>query len=175
MVRGVDAVSFLTNDHRAVEEFFKALDRGSTDRAAVIDRIVEEITVHSELEEEIVYPVVRSEVPGGRKLASHAEDEHQEVSKMLKRLQRLDPDSSEADALLQELRQSFGEHVAEEQGPDGMFAQLRQALGTERLREMGAELSEAKTNKVVKDPAPEGEHPPPMKDVAGSFFVMRGK
>ncbi len=172
MARGVDAVSFLTNDHRALEEFFKMLDRGWTDRASVIPRIVDELTVHSELEEEFVYPVIRSEVSGGRKLASHAQEEHQELAKMLQRLQRLDPESSEAGELLQEVRQSVEQHYAEEQGPDGLFARLREAVGTERLGELGAQLSEAKAAKAVQNSPAESstQVPPPRKDVGGQLF-----
>ena len=169
--RGIDAVAFLSNDHRATEELFKMLESQGTDRATVIDRLADELTVHAEIEEEILYPAIRKEVPGGRRLASHAEEEHQEVSKMLRRLKRLDPNSREADDLLQELHQSVQQHVAEEQGPDGLFAQLRQAVDDNRLREMGTELSEAKLSRRLPDEEESSDtHPPPQNTPGGRMF-----
>ena len=177
--QNVDAVAFLSNDHRALEELFKRIETGSDpvalkqyDRGTVVQRIVDELSAHAEIEEEILYPAIRQEVPDGDQLADHAEAEHQEVKDMLERLQGMDPESSEAQDLLQELHQSLQEHFEEEEGADGLFARLRASVDHDRLQEMGTQLAEAKTSRSGIDPSASGggDEPPPRQDIGGSMF-----
>jgi len=161
----------LSNDHRAVEELFGRLSSPRhVNREETIDRLIQELSAHAEIEEEIVYPAIRRKVEGGRRLANHAEQEHQQVKQMLKQLERMDPDSREADALLNELHQDVQAHVAEEEAPDGLFAQLRESLDDESLQELGSQVSEARLTKTIKDPAPEDGVAPPPRDVGGTTF-----
>ncbi len=157
----VDAVALLANDHRAVEAMFKNLVPGPSSgtgsssgtpdvhRGTVVEQIIEELSIHSEIEEEHLYPAIREHVPDGDDLADHAEEEHAQVKEMLDRLEAMDPNSREAEELLQELRQSFEEHVQEEEAPDGLFAQLRSALDSETLQQLGTSLAEAKLRRTV--------------------------
>ncbi|MBA2750852.1 MAG: hemerythrin domain-containing protein [Actinobacteria bacterium] len=171
MPRNVNALVLLSNDHRAVEELFGRLSSPRhVNREETIDRLIQELSVHAEIEEEIVYPAIRRNVEGGRRLANHAEQEHQQVKQMLKQLERMDPDSREADALIDELHQDVQAHVAEEEAPDGLFAQLRESLDDESLQELGSQVSEARLTKTIKNPAPEDGVAPPRRDVGGMTF-----
>lgn len=170
----VDAVALLANDHRSVEAMFRNLEPavpGGTpqDRGTVVQRIIEELTIHAEVEEEHLYPAVREYVPDGDDLADHAEDEQKQVKKMLNRLGRMDPASREADELLQELRQSVEEHVQEEEGPDGLFAQLRSAMDSDSLQELGRNVAEAKLRRTVDMDTPVEETTYP-KEKGGAMF-----
>ena len=176
MARNVNALVLLSNDHRAVEELFKRLENPHHEsRDATIDRLILELSVHSEIEEELIYPAIRRNVEGGRRLASHAEQEHQQVKEMLQQLAEMDPHSREARELIAQLHEDFQAHAAEEEGPDGLFAQLRASLDEEALQELGPQVSEAKISKTVKNPAPDEaeDPPPPARDVGGSMFVAR--
>ncbi|MBA2751384.1 MAG: hemerythrin domain-containing protein [Actinobacteria bacterium] len=139
-------------------------------REETIDRLIQELSVHAEIEEELVYPAIRRNVEGGRRLANHAEQEHQQVKQMLKQLERMDPDSREADALLNQLHQDVQAHVAEEEAPDGLFAQLRESLDDESLQELGSQVSGTRLTKTIKNPAPEDGVAPPQRDVGGTTF-----
>ncbi len=171
----VDAVALLANDHRSVEAMFRSLEPATpggtpqADRATVVQRIIEELSIHAEIEEEHLYPAIRQHVPDGDDLADHAEDEHEQVKEMLDRLEDMDPYSSEADSLLQELRQSVEEHFQEEEGPDGLFARLRSAMDSESLRELGSSLAEAKLRRTVDLDAPVEETNYP-KEKGGRMF-----
>ena len=150
----VDAVALLTNDHRSVEVMFRNLQSSSSgtpegDRGSAVERIIEELTIHAEIEEEHLYPAIRRELPNGDELADHAEEEHQQVKEMLTQLEGMDPNSQEAEALIQELQQNMQEHMQEEEGPDGLFAMLRSAMDGDSLRALGSELGEAKLRRMV--------------------------
>jgi hemerythrin-like domain-containing protein len=161
----------LSNDHRAVEELFGRLSSPRhVNREETIDRLIQELSVHAEIEEELVYPAIRRNVDGGRRLANHAEQEHQQVKQMLKQLERMDPDSREAEALIDELHQHVQAHVAEEEAPDGLFAQLRESLDDESLQELGSQVSGTRLTKTIKNPAPEDGVAPPPRDVGGTTF-----
>ena len=174
MPRNVNALVLLSNDHRAVEELFGRLSSARhVNREETIERLILELSVHAEIEEEILYPAIRRNVEGGRRLAIHAEQEHQQVKQMLKQLSKMDPDSREAEALIEELHQDVQAHVAEEEAPYGLFAQLRESLDDESLQELGSQVSEARLTKTIKDPAPEDGVAPPPRDVGGVTFHHR--
>ena len=174
MARNVNALVLLSNDHRAAEELFWRLEsRRHANRDDTIQRLIRELTVHAEIEQEIVYPAIRQNVEGGRRLASHAEQEHEQVKEMLQRLEGMDPDSREAEALIAELHEDVQAHVAEEEGPDGLFDQLSASMDEESLKELGPQISEAKIAKTVENPAPEDGVKPLPKDVGGRLFHMQ--
>jgi iron-sulfur cluster repair protein YtfE (RIC family) len=170
----------LSNDHRAAEELFgrlmnpKHVNRG-VDRGYAVERLIRELTVHAEIEEELVYPAIRRNVEGGRRLAKHAEEEHQQVKAMLDELAEMDPESREAEALIEQLQADMEAHVAEEEGSDGLFDQLRASMDEESLQELGSQITEAKITKTVNNPVPEDddEGNPPPKEVGGQLFHMR--
>lgn len=174
MAGNVNPFGFLANDHRAVEELFQRLSSGKhVNREETIDRLIFELSVHAELEEEFVYPAIRRNVDGGRRLANHASDEHAHVKEMLDELDAMDPGGRDAEALIGELHQVMRDHVAEEEGPNGMFAQLREAMDQNSLNQLGSELTQAKIDRTVENPAPEDGVAPPPRDVGGRTFHMQ--
>ncbi|MDP8974962.1 MAG: hemerythrin domain-containing protein [Actinomycetota bacterium] len=180
MARNVNALVLLSNDHRAAEELFgrlmnpKHVNRG-VNRDDTIDRLILELSVHAEIEEELLYPAIRRNVDGGRRLAKEAEEDHQRVKDMLTKLAEMDPDSREAEALIAELHTEMEAHMAEEEGPDGLFDQLRASMDEESLQELASQITESKIAKTVKNPAPDDEDSgnPPPKEVGGRLFHMQ--
>jgi hemerythrin superfamily protein len=65
----------LKNDHAAVKallaDFGRTTARSPQKRQALIDKIAQELDIHSTIEEELFYPVVK-EVRGGQSLVSEA-------------------------------------------------------------------------------------------------------
>lgn len=175
MAGNVNPVLFLKNDHRAVEELFKRLESPRhADREGTVQTLVQSLEVHADIEEEILYPAVRRYVDGGRRLSNHATQEHEQVRAMLAELSEMDPDSSEARGLIEELHQSFSEHVAEEEGPDGLLAQLQASMDEEELKQMGPQLAEAKMSRTIENPADDEDDVRPIeKDAGGSMFIIR--
>jgi iron-sulfur cluster repair protein YtfE (RIC family) len=94
------ATKLFEQDHREVEKLF-ARFKESNDRS-VATRICEEPDLHTEVEAEIVYPVLRAGVTNGNQMADEAEQEHAEAKQLIGRIERTD-DQGHLGALVAEL------------------------------------------------------------------------
>jgi hemerythrin superfamily protein len=132
-------VNVLKQDHRTVEKMFS--DYQESQDASIVEQICNELDVHTKLEEEIVYPVLRSDVPDGDGMAEHAEDEHKEARQLIGRI-RQTSEPEHLDELVQELQSAIEEHVSEEENE--VFPKMEAALPSERLEQMGSEVEAQK-------------------------------
>jgi hemerythrin superfamily protein len=142
----MDATALLETDHRTVDQLFRQYENlGSTNptaRRAPVDRIIRELSIHAAIEEQVLYPAVRRELPDGPGMADEAFQEHQEAKEILRRLDQMDPGDFEFDSAVTELIKDVRHHVDEEESD--MFPKLRSALSQERLTELGRQMQEAK-------------------------------
>ena len=143
----MDAVSLLESDHRAVDQLFReyeALPRtaGASARREPVERMIRELSVHTAIEEQVLYPTVGREVPGGAAMEAEARREHQEAKETLRRLDRMEPNGQDFDSAVKDLIEEVRHHVEEEEGE--MFPKLRMALTQDRLTTLGARMQEAK-------------------------------
>jgi hemerythrin superfamily protein len=116
----MDGIEMLEEDHRRVEKLFSEFE-GAGDRAFktkrdIADRIIEELTVHSEKEEQVLYPAARDEVQSTEETVLEAFEEHAVVENLMEELKGMDPEEGE------------------------LFPKIRKALGDERVEELGAEM-----------------------------------
>jgi iron-sulfur cluster repair protein YtfE (RIC family) len=133
-------VNVLKQDHRAVEKLFS--DFESSGDQSTVDTICQELDVHMEVEERVVYPVLRDDVTGGTQMAQHAEKEHAEARQIVGRI-RQTKDADHLSDLVQELKSAIEEHVQEEEGD--VFPKMEQELGNERLEQLGQEVEAQKS------------------------------
>ncbi len=88
----MDAITLLKDDHRSVEKLFKrfedAGDRAFVEKRKVVDRIIEELSVHAAVEEQLFYPVTRATVPAVEDVALESLEEHHIVKWVLSELER---------------------------------------------------------------------------------------
>lgn len=172
-----DAVGLLTNDHRSLEQLFTQLEgiaSGVDRRAQLIQQVVTELSVHAVIEEQVLYPAIRTEVAGGEELADHAIDEHQRVKELLVRLEQLDPSDAETDQVLRQLMADVRDHFQEEEGPGGLFDQLRSNVENDKLVEMGEAMTKAKTM-APTHPHPKAPSTPPGNVIAGAAATVIDK
>ena len=134
-----NVVELIEKDHRQVEELFSKFE--STGDSAVAMTICEELDRHATGEEKAVYPVVEAEVPDGKRLGSEAVDEHKEARQLIGRIRRTE-DPTHVAELVGELKQAIEHHVEEEESE--LLPKTRDALGAERLDELGREFEAAK-------------------------------
>jgi hemerythrin superfamily protein len=139
-----DAIKMLESDHRKVESLFERC-RSSPD-PTVVEQICKELTVHSLIEEQVVYPVLE-ELPDGSKLRREAEKEHQEVKEAILEIGSAGFDPERASTPLRQLMDGVTHHVEEEERE--AFPRMRKALGDARLVELGQELAFAKLDQVM--------------------------
>jgi len=123
-----DAIAMLVNDHQKVKalfEQFEALsDRSKVNKKKVADQICRELTVHTEIEEQIFYPAVRGPVKDGDML-HEAIVEHASAKDLITAIRDMDPDDDLYDAKIKVLSEQIEHHVGEEEGE--MFPEVRKS------------------------------------------------
>jgi len=76
----MDAITLLRDDHKTVEQLFKrfekAGDRAYVEKRQIVDRIIEELSIHAAIEEQVFYPVARATVADTEDIALESLEEH---------------------------------------------------------------------------------------------------
>jgi hemerythrin-like domain-containing protein len=152
-----DVVDVLSADHREFDRIFTELEglHGRSDPESLRRKreLVDEVTIglvkHSVAEETRVYPRVEKQVDKAE--AEHAKEEHAEAEETMKRLERMDPEDPEFDAVVAELIREIRHHVQEEESR--MFTELRASFSREDLVEMAEQVE------AIKKIAPTRAHP----------------
>ena len=151
----MDAITLLKEDHRTVEQLFKrfeqAGDRAHVQKRQIVDRIIQELSVHAAIEEQVFYPVARTTVPDTEDIALESLEEHHVVKWLLADLVDMDPAQERFDAKVTVLIENVRHHVEEEENE--FFPMVRKALGRNELADLGETLADAKAS------APTRPHP----------------
>ncbi|MFD8493793.1 hemerythrin domain-containing protein [Amycolatopsis sp. NPDC059657] len=148
-----DAIVLLKDDHKTVErlfkEFEKAGEKAYVTKRKLVDSIIEELTVHAYLEEEIFYPAARAAAPDTKDHVLESVEEHHVVVWMLSELAGMDPEDERFDAKVTVLTENVRHHVEEEE--DDWFPEVRKAMGRKQLQELGQRMLDAKPS-APRDP-----------------------
>ena len=127
-----DAITLLRDDHRTVEKLFKSFEKAGENAAVTKKRLVksmiEELSVHAAIEEQVFYPAVRAEVSGTNDEVLEALEEHHIVKWELSELDGLDPADERFGAKVTVLIENVRHHVREEEGQ--LFPAVRAARGS---------------------------------------------
>ena len=143
----MDAITLLTEDHDTVRGLFGQFrtamgddDRSEMDRLQ--KEIFEELETHTRIEEDIFYPAVRAtgddDVQGS---VGESVQEHHVVKVLMRELEGLS-DLDVRRAKMTVLMENVEHHAEEEESE--MFPEIREAMGDDRLQELGDELAAAK-------------------------------
>jgi iron-sulfur cluster repair protein YtfE (RIC family) len=136
-----DVIKLLETDHREVEELFaEAAETSGAAKQQVISKIASELTLHADVEEEIVYPAMRQ--AGLNDIVDEAEQEHSKVKELVSRLETMDGASDEVDAVLAELQADVQHHVEEEESEG--FPKFRDSVDQATLQDLATRVEEAK-------------------------------
>jgi hemerythrin superfamily protein len=134
-----DVTQLIEQEHRHVEALFERF-RESGD-ADVLAKLCDDLDAHAAAEEEAFYPVVRDDVPSGKKLANEAKKEHGEARQLIGRIRRTsDPDH--VVELVKKLEQAVNHHVVDEE--EDVLPLARRSLGEDRLVAAGSAYESAK-------------------------------
>jgi len=123
-----DAIALLKADHRAVEQLFEDFEKakGEGRKQSIAERICLELTVHTQIEEEIFYPACRGKIDDD--LLKEAYVEHDGAKVLIAEIEAGGPDDDFYEAKVQVLSEEIEHHVKEEeQRLEGMFSQARRA------------------------------------------------
>lgn len=137
-----DALELLEEDHRKVEEMFDQYDELEGDenrRGQLARQICRELTIHSEIEEEIFYPRARESTKDDV-LIDEAIVEHGSVKHLIEQIEDMEPGEDLFDARIRVLEEMVKRHIQEEE--EELFPELA-SVGMD-LTAVGRELAERK-------------------------------
>ena len=141
----MDALTFLTRDHRTVERLFKAYERTGTSnqkqRLAV--QILRELSVHASIEEQFLYPTARELSKSFDAPVLEALEEHHLAKVSLAELDKMSPRDERFDAKMAVLMETIRHHVKEEEGE--LFPKLKRFMDRSQLDLLGEAMEQAKT------------------------------
>jgi hemerythrin superfamily protein len=172
----MDAITLLKADHQTVEQLFKrfeqAGDRAHVQKRDIVDRIIEELSVHAAIEEQVFYPAAREAVPETNDIALESLEEHHIVKWVLSELVGMDPAHERFDAKVTVLIENVRHHVKEEESD--FFPKVRAQMGRNELADLGQALADAKKT-APRKPHPLMPDTPPANLVAGTLTGLVDK
>ncbi|HET6694138.1 MAG TPA: hemerythrin domain-containing protein [Pedococcus sp.] len=141
-----DAIVLLKDDHKEILKAFKDFENAGENATAtkgkLVDKIIELLTVHTYIENEVMYPRVRDLLPDLEDDIDESYEEHHVADLLVVELAAMKPDAERFDAKTTVLIENVRHHIEEEE--QEWFPQVREGLGRKQLQEIGEEMLEAK-------------------------------
>jgi hemerythrin superfamily protein len=164
----MDAVTLLRNDHRTVEGLFKKFEKAGPNahktKKDLVEKIIQELSTHAAIEEQVLYPTARAEVPDAGDDVLEALEEHHIVKWTLSELDGMEPTDERFTAKVTVLMEGVRHHVKEEETV--LFPELRKSIRRKELEELAEALEAAKKVAPIR-PHPRAPDTPPANVVAG--------
>jgi hemerythrin superfamily protein len=149
-----DAIVVLKDDHKKIKKLFREFQDAGEDatklKGDLVTRIIEELTVHTYLENEVMYPEVRKLLPDLEDDVLESYEEHHVADILCAELATMDAGDERFDAKTTVLIENVTHHIDEEE--QDWFPQVRQGLGRKQLQELGARMNEMR-EKAPRSPA----------------------
>lgn len=144
-----DIVDLITDDHRLLEDLMRAMRDESADRESARVAFSDLLVAHSEAEEEIVYPRLKSKKVIDGEEEEHGEQEHAATNEaLLHLLQAKGTDTQKFEDALEAVAEVLNHHIGEEElsilnpAREDAAEDLRQQLGERWLAKRNALLEE---------------------------------
>ena len=151
-----DAIVMLKNDHKEILRVFRDFEQAGDDavktKGKLVDRIIELLTVHTYIENEVMYPRVRELVPDLEDDILESYEEHHVADVLVVELAAMKPDDERFTAKTMVLIENVRHHIEEEE--DEWFPDVREALGRKALQDIGAEMEQARKKAPRKPSQP---------------------
>jgi hemerythrin superfamily protein len=152
-----DAIVILKNDHKQVKKLFRQFEAAGENaeaaKGALVEKILEALTVHTYIENEVMYPTVRELLPDLEDDVLESYEEHHVADVLCMELAAMKPSDERFDAKVTVLIEIVEHHVEEEE--EDWFLKVRQGLGRKQLQHIGIAL-EASRAKAPRRPEQPG-------------------
>ena len=149
-----DAITMLKADHKEIRrlfrEFRRTTDSAVKTKAKLVKQIIELLTIHTYIENEVMYPQVRELLPDLGEAMLESYEEHHVADVLCAELAVLTPKSEHFEAKTIVLIENVSHHIEEEEGD--RFPKVRAGLSRTKLREIGEQLEQAR-KRAPKTPA----------------------
>lgn len=151
-----DAIVLLKKDHQEVRKLFREFEKAGENATArkgqIVAKVIELLTVHTYIENEVMYPRVRDLLPDLEDDVLESYEEHHVADILVMELAAMKPDHERFDAKTTVLIENVSHHMDEEE--QDWFPKVREGLGRKALQEMGADMLEAKKKAPRKPSQP---------------------
>ena len=142
-----NAIALLRADHKLITELFDEYEksRSTSKKQLLVAQICTELTVHTQIEEEIFYPAVKAALKD-KELIPEATVEHATVKDLIAQVEEIEPDGEMFDAKIKVLSEYIKHHVKEEQNE--MFPNAK--ASNLDMGELGAKMAERKAELLAQ-------------------------
>jgi hemerythrin-like domain-containing protein len=151
-----DAIVILKDEHkeirRAFREFGRTRDMETARRGEVVREIIELLTAHTYIENEVMYPRVREAVPAMEQDVLESYEEHHVADLLVAELDGMEPYEEGFGAKMTVLIENVEHHMDEEESE--WFPRVRAALGRKPLQEIGRDLVRAREHAPTRPSQP---------------------
>lgn len=164
----MNALTLLKQDHQNVDSLFerfeKAGPKAHAEKRKVAEKVIEQLSTHAAIEEQLLYPAIRAKLPDEQSTVLEALEEHHAAKLMLSEIEKLAPTAERFDAKFTVLIENVRHHVKEEE--DELFPKVREAFTVQELEELGEAMAKAK-QKAPTRPHPFQPDEPPANILLG--------
>jgi len=141
-----DAIVLLKDEHQLIRKSFRAFekagDNAHTTKGKLVDRIIELLTIHTYIENEVMYPRVRALLPELEDDVLESYEEHHVADVLVLELSTMKPEDERFTAKTTVLIENVEHHMEEEE--QEWFPKVRAGLGRNQLQEIGAQMIKAR-------------------------------
>ena len=134
-----DAIVILKEDHKQIRKLFRqfqsADDEDRAGKGRLVKEIIEALTVHTYLENEVMYPEVRKLLPDLEDDVLESYEEHHVADVLCAELYGMKPDDERFDAKTTVLIENVTHHIEEEE--QDWFPKVREGLSRKELQVLG--------------------------------------
>jgi len=162
-----NAITLLKTDHGNVENLFTQFETASdgayAEKRRIVDHIIEQLSRHAAVEEQIFYPALRG-IPDLHRTVLESLEEHHAAKLALGELEKLPANAERFDAKATVLIENVRHHVEEEENE--LFPLVEKHIPFSDLQIMGEAMED------LKKTAPSRPHPfmpdqPPFNVIVG--------
>src|SRR5882757_8233493 len=138
-----DAIVLLKDDHKQVRGLFRQFQDAGPNavktKAKIVDKIIEELTVHTYIENECMYPAVRELLPELKDDVLESYEEHHVADVLCMELAAMSADDERFVPKMSVLMENVRHHIKEEE--ENWFPTVREQLGRKSLQEVGEQMA----------------------------------
>jgi hemerythrin-like domain-containing protein len=151
-----DAIVLLKDDHKEIRKLFRDFENAGENakktKERLVEKILEALTVHTYIENEVMYPEVRKLLPDLEDDVLESYEEHHVADVLCIELAAMSSKDERFEAKTTVLIESVTHHMDEEE--QDWFPKVRAGLGRKQLQELGAKMLEAKKKAPRKPSQP---------------------
>ena len=161
----MNPVQLIKHDHRTVKGLFRRFQNADrhSEKQKLGQEIIEELSIHASIEEQLVYPVLRARGERMEEAVLNALEEHHAVKLVLKELDELTADHERYEAKMHVVCESVEMHIEEEESK--LLPRL-EALDADDSRMLVEAMLKMKQT-APRHPHPDAADTPPTGIVSG--------